>query len=165
LKFHPFIKNVEPLGFFDYVKLQKGAYAVLSDSGTISEESAMMNFPAISIRTSTERPEAIDSGTCCAFVLIGKCLYLRFAGKQFADAIQHGVVSPAGHPLCIVAAIKRLVVAGDEFFNGVFVFKLAGHIGYPFVLAASLAPRHILIKGFCQNIWILCPCETGGAGA
>ena len=109
--------------------------------------------------------EAIDSGTCCAFILIGKCLYLRFAGKQFADAIQHGVVSPAGHPLCIVAAIKRLVVAGDEFFNGVFVFKLAGHIGYPFVLAASLAPRHILFKGFCQNIWILCPCETGGAGA
>jgi len=63
LEFHPLIKNVEPLGFFDYVKLQKCAYAVLSDSGTISEESAMMDFPAISIRTSTERPEAIDAGT------------------------------------------------------------------------------------------------------
>lgn len=61
--FNPLIKNVSPLGFFDYVKLQKEAYIVLSDSGTISEESAMMNFPAISIRTSTERPEAVDAGT------------------------------------------------------------------------------------------------------
>ena len=61
--FHPLVKNVPPLGFFDYVNLQKHAFIVLSDSGTISEESAMMGFPAVSIRTSTERPEAIDSGT------------------------------------------------------------------------------------------------------
>lgn len=63
VKFHPLIKNVKPLGFFDYVHLQQHAYVVLSDSGTISEESAMLGFPAVSIRTSTERPEAIDSGT------------------------------------------------------------------------------------------------------
>ena len=63
LTFHPLIKNVQPLGFFDYVHLQQNAYIVLSDSGTISEESAMMNFSAISIRTSTERPEAIDAGS------------------------------------------------------------------------------------------------------
>lgn len=63
IQFHPLIKNVLPLGFFDYVKLQKHSFIVLSDSGTISEESAMMGFPAISIRTSTERPEAIDAGT------------------------------------------------------------------------------------------------------
>lgn len=61
--FDPLIKNVPPLGFFDYVNLQKQAFCVLSDSGTISEESAMMDFPAVSIRTSTERPEAIDTGT------------------------------------------------------------------------------------------------------
>ncbi len=61
--FHPLVRNVAPLGFFDYVKLQQHAYVVLSDSGTISEESAMMKFPAVSIRTSTERPEAIDAGT------------------------------------------------------------------------------------------------------
>lgn len=63
IKFHKNIKNIEPLGFFDYVKLQKEAFVVLSDSGTISEESAMMGFPALSIRTSTERPEAIDAGS------------------------------------------------------------------------------------------------------
>jgi len=63
IKFHPLITNIPPLGFFDYVKLQKNAFVVLSDSGTISEESGMMGFPAVSIRTSTERPEAIDAGT------------------------------------------------------------------------------------------------------
>jgi len=63
ISFHPLIKNVEPLGFFDYVALQKNAFIVLSDSGTISEESAMCEFPAVSIRTSTERPEAVDAGT------------------------------------------------------------------------------------------------------
>ena len=63
IKFHPLISNIEPLGFFDYVHLQKNSYCVLSDSGTISEESAMMKFSAVSIRTSTERPEAIDVGS------------------------------------------------------------------------------------------------------
>tara|TARA_B100001175_G_C19514304_1_gene646175 strand:- start:1387 stop:2505 length:1119 start_codon:yes stop_codon:yes gene_type:complete len=56
------IQFIKPLGFFDYVKLQTNAFVTLSDSGTISEESTMMKFPAISIRTSTERPEAIDFG-------------------------------------------------------------------------------------------------------
>lgn len=63
IQFHPLITNIIPLGFFDYVHLQKNAFMVLSDSGTISEESAMMGFPAVSIRTSTERPEAVDAGT------------------------------------------------------------------------------------------------------
>ena len=63
IKFHSLITNMPPFGFFDYVNLQKNAYCVLSDSGTISEESAMMEFPAVSIRTSTERPEAIDAGS------------------------------------------------------------------------------------------------------
>lgn len=61
--FDKLIVNMPPFGFFDYIHLQKNAYCVLSDSGTISEESAMFGFPAVSIRTSTERPEAVDSGT------------------------------------------------------------------------------------------------------
>ncbi len=63
ISFHPLIKNIEPLGFFDYIKLQVNAFIVLSDSGTISEESSMLKFDAVSIRTSTERPEAVDAGT------------------------------------------------------------------------------------------------------
>jgi len=63
IELNPLITNMPPFGFFDYVNLQKNAFCVLSDSGTISEESAMMCFPAVSIRTSTERPEAVDAGT------------------------------------------------------------------------------------------------------
>ena len=63
IEFHPLIKILPPFGFFDYINLQQNSYCVLSDSGTISEESAMMKFPAVSIRTSTERPEAIDAGS------------------------------------------------------------------------------------------------------
>jgi UDP-N-acetylglucosamine 2-epimerase len=70
ITFNPLIKLVSPLGFFDYVFLQQNALCVLSDSGTISEESAMMNFSAISIRTSTERPEAVD---CGSIILGGIC--------------------------------------------------------------------------------------------
>jgi UDP-N-acetylglucosamine 2-epimerase (non-hydrolysing) len=63
IAFNPLIKNLPPFGFFDYNKLQKNAFCVLSDSGTLSEESAIMQFPAVLIRTSTERPEVLDKGT------------------------------------------------------------------------------------------------------
>jgi UDP-N-acetylglucosamine 2-epimerase len=62
-KFHPLVQKLKPLGFFDYNKLQTEAFCVLSDSGTLSEESAMLNFPGVLIRNSTERPEALDSGS------------------------------------------------------------------------------------------------------
>ena len=62
-KFHPLVKPMQPFGFLDYNKLQMNAYCVLSDSGTLSEESAMLNFPGVLIRTSTERPEVLDKGT------------------------------------------------------------------------------------------------------
>ena len=52
----------QPLGFFDYNKLQQNAFCVVSDSGTLPEESAYFGFPAVSVRTSTERSEAMDKG-------------------------------------------------------------------------------------------------------
>ena len=58
------IRFCEPFGFLDYVHLQTRAFCVLSDSGTIFEESSIMGFPAVVIRDSTERPEAIDTGAC-----------------------------------------------------------------------------------------------------
>jgi UDP-N-acetylglucosamine 2-epimerase (non-hydrolysing) len=62
LKVDPRIVFIDPLGFCDYVFLQKNALITLSDSGTISEESTILGFKAVSVRTSTERPEAIDHG-------------------------------------------------------------------------------------------------------
>lgn len=62
-QFHPLVQSLKPFGFLDYNKLQMNAYCVLSDSGTLSEESAMFNFAGVLIRTSTERPEVLDKGT------------------------------------------------------------------------------------------------------
>lgn len=62
-KFHPLVQSMKPFGFLDYNMLQMNAYCVLSDSGTLSEESAMLGFPGVLLRTSTERPEVLDKGS------------------------------------------------------------------------------------------------------
>ena len=86
--FHPLVKNLQPFGFLDYNNLQMNAYCVLSDSGTLSEESAMLNFPGILLRTSTERPEVLDKGS----IIIG-----GISGIDIEQAIELAVAMKANN--------------------------------------------------------------------
>ena len=92
--FHPLVQSLQPFGFLDYNKLQKCSFFVLSDSGTLSEESAVLGFTGILLRTSTERPEVLDKGT----VVIG-----GIRGKDVEQAIELAIAMRENNEPTILA--------------------------------------------------------------
>lgn len=97
-KFNKLVKSLKPFGFLDYNKLQQNSFCVLSDSGTLSEESAMLGFCGVLLRTSTERPEVLDKGT----VVIG-----GITDKDIEQAIELAVSMRANAEETVLAPDYR----------------------------------------------------------
>ncbi|MGI2180126.1 non-hydrolyzing UDP-N-acetylglucosamine 2-epimerase [Shewanella frigidimarina] len=87
LEFHPNIQLLKPLGFHDYNHLQKSAKAALSDSGTINEESSIMNFPALNLREAHERPEGMEEASV---MMVGLCVERVMQGLHILESQPSG---------------------------------------------------------------------------
>lgn len=117
-KFHPFVRSLKPFGFMDYNKLQMNAYCVLSDSGTLSEESAMLGFAGVLIRTSTERPEVLDKGTVVIGGITGhdveQALDLAVAMRENSEEV---VMSPDYADTNVSVKVVKLIQSYTEIVN------------------------------------------------
>ena len=101
------VQFLKPFGFVDYNKLQMQAFCVVSDSGTIGEESSILGFPAITARNAMERPEALDAG---GIILTGlDCDVILQAVEVVTDQHKRGVRAPLPHEYAITNASQRVV--------------------------------------------------------
>ena len=119
-KMHPLVRNLKPLGFLEYVKLQENAFIVLSDSGTLTEESWMRHFPAVLIRTSTERPEGVEAGSIIVSGIDKKGILLAIDAElmryKFAKCPEHYDVTDVSSR--VVKLIKEKIdVVNKEIWN------------------------------------------------
>lgn len=100
-----------PFGFHDYVKLQKQAKLVLSDSGTISEESSLLGFPAVTIRDFIERPEAIDSGAILTSGLepenVLDSIRIALATSEFNVPVEYEIVNTSHRTLRVIRSFAH----------------------------------------------------------
>jgi len=116
-KINKLVSFHKPLGYFDYVCLQKNAFCVLSDSGTILEESSILRFPAVQVRNSSERPEAYDEGSAILSGLDKDIILqsINIVTKQFSSGEKFNVpkdylsVNVSGKVLRHIAGLTKII--------------------------------------------------------
>ena len=125
IEFNPLVKTMNPLGFNDYVKLQKYAKAVLSDSGTISEESSILEFRALNIRQAHERPEAMEEASVMMVGLKKERILqgLEVLETQEKDTLR--LVSDYSMPN-VSDKVLRIILSYTDYVNRVVWSK--GHV-------------------------------------
>ncbi|WP_448820808.1 non-hydrolyzing UDP-N-acetylglucosamine 2-epimerase [Cetobacterium sp.] len=116
VKFNPLVNLMKPLGFNDYVKLQKEAKAVLSDSGTISEESSILGFPALNIRETHERPEAMEEASVMMVGLRKERIMQGLIVLETQDKITLRNVSDYSIPN-VSDKVLRIVLSYTDYIN------------------------------------------------
>jgi UDP-N-acetylglucosamine 2-epimerase (non-hydrolysing) len=117
--FDPRISFLKPLGFFDYVKLQMNAACVISDSGTITEESSILNFPAVTIRQAHERPEGMDEGT---LIMCGlKCgdiiEAIKTVSSQYSKINREFKIVPDYDVDNVSKKVVRIIMSYTDYIN------------------------------------------------
>lgn len=118
IEFHPFVRQMQPFGFFDYNCLQKNAFCVVSDSGTIPEEAAYFGFPAVSIRTSTERPEAVDKGVfTIGGISVENVLQAVEMAAAFDAADDHGTEVPDYSEKNVSTKVIKIIQGYTQIVN------------------------------------------------
>lgn len=113
------IEFMKPLGFFDYIKLQKEAFCVISDSGTITEESSILGFPAITIRQAHERPEGMDQGTLIMSGLQSDVVLnsIEIVTTQAAALGRSSEIVPDYDAANVSSKVLRIIVSYIDYIN------------------------------------------------
>jgi len=119
------IRFLKPLGFLDYVKLQKNAYCVISDSGTITEESSILGFPAVTIRQAHERPEGMDEGTLimCGLRAEDVLHAIEVTVAYFADGPRPFRVVPDYDVDNVSRKVVKIILSYCDYINRTVWFK------------------------------------------